>query len=86
MIANFVETVNKKIEDEKLLVIGIDWTGGHETNAVIPDKIITDDHGICIESKNLILNITNEEKYDMFYDEEEEEFIINQGHVTYHFS
>jgi hypothetical protein len=54
--------------------------------AIIPDKITTDCHGIHIEGEKLILDITNEQKYDVSYDEDEEEFIIKQGDITFYLS
>lgn len=87
MTLKLVETVSKKIEDAKLLVVGTDIYGSHETVAVVPDKITADDHGIHIEGEKLILDITDDKKdYNVTYDEFEEEFVIKQGDVTYYIS
>ena len=50
------------------------------------DKISTEDDGICIEGEKLVLNITNEEDYKVSFNDDEEEFIIEQGNVTYYLS
>ena len=86
MLAKLVEVVNAKIEEEKLLVIGVDWGGSHETNAVIPDRIDTDENGIHIEGENLMLDITNKKAYDVSFNEDEDEFVITQGQVTFYLS
>ena len=86
MLAKLVEVVNTKIEEEKLLVIGVDWGGSHETNAVIPDRIDTDENGIHIEGENLMLDIASENAYNVSFNENEEEFVITQGQVTFYLS
>ena len=53
------------------------------TTAVVPMKITVDEHRILIEGEKLILDITNEkEKFIIYYDKIEEEFIIEQGDIT----
>ena len=86
MVAKLVERVNEKIAEEELLVIGVKHVGLCEMNAVIPDKIKTDEKGIHIEGENLMLDITNEEKYEVFFNETEDKFIIKHGAATYHLS
>ena len=86
MVTKLVERVNEKIAEEELLIIGVNHVGLHEMNAVIPDKIKTDEQGIHIQGENLILDITNEEKYEVFFNETEDEFIIKHGAATYHLS
>lgn len=87
VILELEEVVNKKIEDGKYLVIGIEFLGSSKTNAVIPDKIIVNEHEIHIEGEKLILDITDdEEKFYVEYDEFEEEFVIRQGNVTIYIS
>lgn len=56
--------------------------GSHELNRVLPERINTD-HGIYIEGENYILDISDKEKYDISFDETEEEFIIHQGKITF---
>lgn len=87
MTLRLKQVVNKKIEDEKMLVIGADFLGTYETVAVIPGKITADEHEIHIEGEKLILDITdNKQKFDIIYDEDEDEFIIKQGEVTFYIS
>lgn len=87
MTLELMQTVNKKIEDGKLLVVGKDLFGTHETVAVIPNKITADEHRIHIEGEKLILDITDDkEKYEVGYDELEEEFVIKQGNNTFYIS
>ena len=83
MTIKLQQMVDRKIEEGKLLVIGSDLVGSHMTTAVVPMKITVDEHRILIEGEKLILDITNEkEKFIIYYDKIEEEFIIEQGDIT----
>lgn len=84
MVSKIVEKVFEKIEKEELLYISMNCGASHIIDAVIPDKISTEDNGIYIEGEKLILNITNEEDFKISFDDTEEEFIIEQGNVTYY--
>lgn len=86
MVSKIVEKVFEKIEKEEKLYVSVNYGAGHVLDAVVPDKISTEDEGIYIEGENLILNITNEEDFKVSFDDIEEEFIIEQGNVTYYLS
>lgn len=86
MVSKIVKKVSEKIEKEEMLYVSVDCGSSHVVDAVIPDKISTEDDRIYIEGENLILDITNEEDYKVSFDDEEEEFIIEQGNITYYLS
>ena len=86
MVSKIVKKVFEKIEKEEMLYVSVDCGSSHMIDAVIPDKISTEDDGICIEGEKLVLNITNEEDYKVSFNDDEEEFIIEQGNVTYYLS
>ena len=86
MVSKIVEKVFEKIENKEKLSVSVNCGAGRMLDAVVPDKISTEDDGIYIEGENLILNITNEEDFNVSFDDVEEEFIIEQGNVTYYLS
>lgn len=77
-----IKKVTEKNENEQMLIIEIELAGSHELNRILPEKIDTD-HGIYIEGENYILDISDKEKYEISYDEIEEEFVIHQGNTTF---
>lgn len=83
MVSKMIEKVYKKIENEEKLCVSVNYGAGHILDAVIPDNISIDE-GIYIEGENLILNITNEEEFKVSFNDHEEEFVIEQGNVTYY--
>ena len=83
MVTKLVERVSEKIESGELLSVSINCGASHTMNAIVPDKIDTQD-GIYIEGERQIVNITNEENFTVDYDEIEDEFIINQGNTTFY--
>lgn len=86
MVSKLIERINEKIEEEKLLVIGIRHDEVRELNTVIPEKIHTDEEGIHIEGENLILDISCGESHKVIYDEVEDQFIIQGESVTIYLS
>jgi len=86
MVSKLVKRVNDKIENEKLLYITMDCDGSTINNAVVPDMISVEDEEIYVEGGNLMLHITNEKKFQVDYDDSEEEFVIKQGDTTYYIS
>ena len=86
MVSKMIEKVNKKIENEEMLYVAADCGVGRLMDAVVPERISTENGNIYIEGENLILNITNEKEYNIGFDEIEEEFVIKQGNVTYFLS
>ena len=85
MVTKIAERVSEKIENGELLSVSVNCGASHLMEAIVPDKIDTQD-GIYIEGERLILNITNEENFTVDYDEIEDEFIINQGSNTFYLS
>lgn len=85
-IAEIAEKVFEKIKKEEVLYVSFNCGSSHMIDAVIPDKISTENNRIYIEGENLILNITNEEEFKVIFDDIEDEFIIKQGNVTYYLS
>ena len=86
MVLKIVEMVFEKIENGEMLFVSVKHGASHIIDAVIPDRISTEDGGIYIEGENLILNITGEKEFIITFDNVEEEFIITQGEVTYYLS
>lgn len=83
MVSRIVERIYEKIESEKKLCVSIRFGNSHIMNAAIPDIVDVRD-GIYIEGGDLILNISNDVKTKITFDEVEDEFIIEQGDVTYY--
>ena len=83
MVTKIAEKVYNKIENEEVLCVAIDCGGSRIMDSVIPETVDVEE-GIYIEGENLILNITNEEEVKIKFDEVADEFIIEQGNVTFY--
>lgn len=84
MVTKIAEKVYNKIENEEKLSVVIDCGASRTMNAAIPDMIDIEDGGIYIEGEDLIVNITNQEEIKIDFDEVADEFIIEQGSVTFY--
>lgn len=80
---NFVEMVNKKIEEENLLTICMKHGVIQIINSIIPDNINTD-NGIHIKGEWLSLDISAD--CEITYDEFDDEFAIKCSDGTLYFS
>jgi len=85
MVLKLVEKVNEKIEEGKLLCVASECNASRMIDSVVPEMINVENDEIYIEGDNLILHITNEEEYDIVFDEYEDEFVIQQGNIIYYF-
>ena len=80
------EMVNQKLEEGKLLTVGIQSNGVSFVDTVIPESLIDDDECLYVEGDNLILNISKEEVAEVLFDELEEEYIIKCDNMIYSLS
>lgn len=83
MVSKIAERIYEKIESGKKLCVLIRFGNSHIMNAVVPDTVDVED-GIYIEGEDLILNISNDAETKITFDEVEDEFIVEQGDVTYY--
>ena len=60
--------VFEKIENGEMLFVSVKHGASHIIDAIIPDRISTEDGGIYIEGENLILNITGEKEFIITFD------------------
>ena len=86
MVTNLVKRVKEKIAEEELLFYGIKHDGIRELNAIIPEKIKTNEEEIHIEGENLILDITCDEFHKVTYDEVEDQFVFQNDSITIYIS
>lgn len=77
------EMVNQKLEEGKLLTVGIQSHGVSFVDSVVPESLIDDDECLYVEGDNLILNISKEEVSDVMFDELEEEYVVKCGDLVY---
>lgn len=83
MVSRIAERIYEKIENGTKLCVSIRFGNSHIMNAVVPDVVDVED-GIYIEGEDLILNISNDAETKITFDEVEDEFIVEQGDVTYY--
>ena len=77
------EMVNQKLEEGKLLTVGIQSNGVSFVDSVVPESLIDDDECLYIEGDNLILNISKEEVSEVVFNEIEEEYIVKCSDSVY---
>jgi len=80
------EMVNHKLEEGKLLMVGVQANGTSFVDSVIPELLINNDECLYIEGDNLMLNIPKNKISEVVFDEMEEEYIIKCENMIYSLS